>query len=283
MRVPKIPRKTLIEVFSHVDEDDGIFRYMASPPWSEWTLSTDTLDVVYFWSRSGDKLISPFIARLLDSDGELSVTKMRSIASIISELYYPIWAKLFATYDVEYNPIYNFSITKSVMETHNDSDSASHSKGTSESRTLNTSDARTLNTSDARTIDRDVGEQADRSAYNASTYSPVDKVTTAEDTTDTLRRTGTDTLLKTGTDTLRYTGTDTDSMTNMGGYTISETRSGFNGNYMYQAALESDRKLWMASYFEKIFADVDELLTLPIYAADPHYRGYAVSRGYPYI
>lgn len=267
MRVPKIPRKTLIEVFPKVDDYDGIFRYMSNPPWTNWNIPTNILDYFYFWERSGDKSISPFLAHNLNSDGELTQVKMQWLATIISEMYYPMWAKLFGTYDLTYNPIYNFSLTKSITETHNDTDNGTHTKGTTE--------ARTLNTSDARTIARDVEEMADRSAYNASTYSPVDKVTTDEDTTDT--------LLKTGTDTLVHSGSNTDNVTNNGGYTISESRSGFNGNYLYQSAIKSDRELWQVNYFEKIFYDVDSILTLPIYTADPHLRGYAVSRGYPYI
>lgn len=268
MRIPKIPRKTLIEVFPQVELLDGIFRYMPSTePWSDWAIADYMLDKFYFWERSGDKPISPFLARHLNSDGELTQSKMEAIADMIAARYYPIWEKLFATYNLTYNPIYNFSLTKSITETHSDSDSGTHTKGTTETRTLNTSDA--------RTIARDIGEMADRSAYNASTYSPVDKVTTDEDTTDT--------LLKTGTDATVYSGSDTDSANNYGGYTVSETRSGFNGNYMYQSAIKADRELWQVDYFEKIFSDVDSLLTLPIYTADPHFRGYAVSRGYPYI
>ena len=268
MRISKYPRKTLIEVFPSIEVADGIFRYLPSlQPWSDWVIVGYMLDRFYFWERSGDKPISPFLARHLNSDGELTQAKMQIIADMIAARFYPIWTKLFATYDLDYNPIYNFSLTKSITETHNDTDAGTHTKGTTE--------ARTLNTSDARTIARDVGEMADRSAYNSSTYSPVDKVTTDEDTTDT--------LLRTGTDTMVHSGSNTDNVTNNGGYTISETRGGFNGNYMYQAAIRADRELWQVDYFEKVFSDVDTLLTLPIYTADPHFRGYAVSRGYPYI
>ena len=268
MRMPRSPRRRLIEIFPHVEDYDGIFRYLPSPyPWSDWLILSNALDYFYFWERSGDKTISPFLSRFLNDDGELTQARMQTIAEFISQRYYPLWGKLFATYNLTYNPIFNFSVTKSITETHNDTDNGTHTKGTT--------DTRTLNTSDARTIARDVGEQADRSAYNASTYSPVDKVTTDEDTTDN--------LLKTGTDTMAHTGADTDNVTNNGGYTISETRSGFNGNYLYQTAIKSDRELWQIDYFEKIFSDMDNLLTLPIYAADPHFRGYAVSRGYPYI
>lgn len=266
MRVRKTPRISLIEFFPAISDGGGLFRYMSNPPWAEWSLSTTTLDNLYFLGRSGDKDISPLLYRWL-GDSEWTQQKMEEFAAFILEYFENPWTKLFGTYDVTYNPIYNFSLTKSITETHNDTDSGTHTKGTTE--------ARTLNTSDARTIARDVGETADRSAYNASTYSPVDKVTTDEDTTDT--------LLKTGTDTMVHSGSNTDSTTNNGGYTISENRSGYNGNYLYQQALKADRELWQINYFERIFSDIDSLLTLPIYSADPHFRGYAVSRGYPYI
>ena len=269
MRKPKHPDKTLLDVFPEVllDGYGGIFRYMENPPWAAWDIPSNIPDWWYFLNRSGDKLISPFLHRFLGDDEIFSVTKMQEIATTLQQLLGPQWEKLFATYDLEYNPIYNFSITKQITETHNDSSSGTKTKGTTETRTLNTSDARTIN--------RDVVDQSDRSAYNASTYSPVDKVTSGEDTTDT--------LLKTGTDTLAHTGADLESNQGAGGYTINETRSGFNGNYMYQSVIKLDRELWQNNYFDYVFATVDKILTIPIYPADNHQIGYANMRGYPYI
>lgn len=269
MRIPKYQDKTLSEVFPDVLPPGygGIFRYIENPPWSEWNIPTNELDFIYILNRSGDKLISPMLHKILGDDEYFTVTQMQFIAALIFDILNPQWSKLFATYDVTYNPIYNFSITKQITETHTDTSSGTKTKGTTE--------ARTLNTSDARTIDRGVVDQSDRSAYNSSTYQPVDKVTSDEDTTDT--------LLKTGTDTLVYSGSDQDSQSGSGGYTINETRSGFNGNYMYQTAIKLDRELWMDNYFDFVFATVDKLLTIPIYPADNHCIGYAVPRGYPYI
>lgn len=269
MRIPKHPDRTILEVFPEVllDGYGGVFRYMDNPPWAEWNIDSTTLDWIYFLNRSGDKLISPFLTHLLGDDEVFSVAKMEQIASALLQLLGDQWAKLFATYDLEYNPIYNFSITKQITETHNDSSSGTKTKGTTETRTLNTSDA--------RTIARDVVDQSDRSAYNSATYSPVDKVTSGEDTTDT--------LLKTGTDTLAHTGADLESNSGTGGYTINETRSGFNGNYMYQSVIKLDRDLWQVNYFDYVFATADKILTIPIYPADPHRIGYATMRGYPYV
>ncbi len=267
MRKPKHPDKTLLEVFPEVMVEDGIFRYMTNPPWSEWNLDTDTLDWMYFLGRSGDKLISPLLHNLLGDDEVFSIAKMQALARMLEDYLSNQWAKMFVTYDLEYNPIYNFSIIKTIVETHNDSSYGTKTKGTSETRTLNTSDARTIN--------RDATDQADRSAYNSSTYQPVDKVITNDDTTDT--------LLKTGTDTLAHSGADTDAQNGNGGYNITENRSGFNGNYMYQSVIKLDRELWQVNYFDFVFATVDKLLTIPIYPADNHYTGFPYTRGYPYI
>lgn len=267
MRTSQYPEITLIEVYPHIEDMDGLFRYMENVPWIEaWEIPSNVVDYLYFWENSGDKLISPFLHHFLDSNHELTTAKMRQIAGIIESMLLPKWVKLFKTYDLEYNPLYNYSATKHIAESHSDTGTSSSTKGTT--------DTRTFNTSDARTINRDVDEQADKSAFDSSTYSPVDKVITSDDSTDT--------LLKTGTDTLGRTGTDTGSESKSGSYTIDETRGGAAGGYMYQDMIRKDRELWQESFFKTVFKDVDIILTLPIYPAEPHsatwfpYQGYLI-------
>lgn len=265
MRKSKLPSLTLSEVypaifFSPVPVAGGIFFFydaLEDLPWASWEVDGRFLDRIYFANHSGDKLISPYLNGYYQSSHSTRLPEMtqRDIALELYSMFKEPWTRLFNDYDMEYNPLYNFSQTKDITETHNDSDSGTHTKGTSETRTVNLQDR--------RTADRDVDEQSDRSAYNSSTYQPVDKI----HTDDIINN---DTTQKTGTDTLAHTGADTESKSNTGGYHITESRSGFNGAYPYQDIIKKDRELWMDNYFEKIFKDIDSVLTLPIYPADVH-------------
>lgn len=265
MRTPKWTDLTLIEVFPDWKTGE-LFSQLNSPPWAAWNITGVYLDWEYFANRSGDKLISPLIHRLL-TDGELSTLDKAALVTLIKDKFYPQWEKLFSTYNLQYNPLNNFSQTKHTEETHGDTFDGTYTKGTT--------DTRTLDTQDERTIEHDMTESADRSAYNASTYSPVDKVTTDEDTGDTTTHTGTDTVV--------HSGEDTEGTTNEGSYTIDETKNGASGSYMLQDMIRKDRELWQENYFEHIFNDLDSLLTLPIYPAENHQFPLFFGYGYPNI
>lgn len=265
MRKSKLPSLTLIDVypsvfFSPSSIPGGLFSFyddLEDLPWGSWEVDGRSLDRLYFVNHSGDKLISPYLNGYYKSGNEqkLSIPNQMAIALELYSIFKEPWTRLFDDYNLQYNPLHNFTQSKDITETHNDSGSGTHTKGTSETRTLNLQDT--------RTADRDLDEQADRSAYNASTYQPVDKV----HTDDVINN---DTTQKTGTDTLAHSGADTESNSNSGGYHITETRSGFNGAYPYQDIIRKDRELWMDNYFDKVFRDIDSILTLPIYPADVH-------------
>lgn len=254
MRESKYPQKTILNIYPETPE---LFSLVSANviPWREWNISGASIDSLYFFNHSGDKLASPYMFRILGDNNTFSVTQETQIANLIKDVFFPIWERLFADYDTEFNPLQNFTYSKEITETHNDSGSGTHTKGTSETRTLNLQDS--------RTADRDVEEQADRSAYNSSTYQPVDKIHT-DDVVNS------DITNKTGTDTLAHTGSDSDSNSSSGGYHITEARSGFNGAYPYQDIIRKDRELWMDNYFNKIFRDIDTILALPVYPADVH-------------
>lgn len=273
MRQTKYPRILLSELFPDIMPPqglDGIFRYMNDVPWDDWQeygVTGNGLDVRYVYSHSGDKYISPFLSKFLSSDNTLSNDSMRAIASYLANFFRPKWIKLFSTFDLEYNPINNFSYTKSVVETHGDTASGTYTK--------NTVDTRTLNTQDNRQTHSEGTNQADKSAYNSEYYSPVDKETDSS--------TGSDILSKTGTDALAHTGSDSDSSSKEGGYTISESKTGSIGNYMFQDMIKKDRDLWIIDYFNYIFKDVDSMLTLSVYPADTHHARIFRAYGYPNI
>lgn len=263
MRKPKYPEITLIDIWH---KEPQLFQLMSIEDWNAELKAQ--MDMLYFYSHSGDKLAAPFVHHFLATDDdELSAEAVASIAENLMGIFSNQWARLWAAYNLEYNPLNNFSSTEQVDETHQDDDTETHTKGTS--------DTRTLNTTDTRQADRDVDEQSDRSAYNASTYQPVDKV----HTDDIINN---DTLRKTGTDTMAHTGEDLDDKYNEGEYHITKTRSGNSGAYPYQDIIRKERELWRTNYFEQVFRDVDSILTLPIYPADEHWGAYW-RFGYPNI
>lgn len=267
MRTPTPPEKSLIEIFPNWLTDGAIFSQLTCPPpWKSWDVSALALDVMYIGNISGEKLASPLLRRLLDSDGTISQASMAILVDYISDTMYPQWEKLFATYNIHYNPLHNHSEFSRTLENHRDEGAKTLTKGTQSSRTTSTNEH--------TDIDDDSTQQSDRSAYNATTYAPVDKITTNTDTDKTVAYQGLDSTV--------HSGSDSEASNNKGGYSITKTSSGFNGNYTYQRVLRDDRELWKANYFDIVFSHLDNILTIPIYQAESRPRiGY--SRGYPYI
>lgn len=90
----------------------GIYK-MEFIPSSKYAWYTHTLDFEYIYSHSGDKLISPFVEKLLDNDNNLSETNLEKIANVIKNKFVDKWNKLFnALVEVGYNPIDNYNMNE---------------------------------------------------------------------------------------------------------------------------------------------------------------------------
>ena len=127
---------------------------------------------------------------------------------------------------------------------------------------------------------KDTDSETDRDSTSTKTTTGADTVT--EDTDSTV--TGSNTKLTTGTDATRDTGTTTGTTQNADSETTGEDRTSEltvdrrnevtrtrQGN-MFKAPAELlslDRDFWLTEFFDIVFSDIDQLLTLGIYAESP--------------
>ena len=108
-------RKKLIDVIPEY-LTGGIFDALQEfdVPWKDEEIE-NILDVEYFGNISGDKFISPLIAKLL-SGPTLSAADLTLLASVIMAMNGVNWAKEYATLSAEYNPLENYSMTEQLRD-----------------------------------------------------------------------------------------------------------------------------------------------------------------------
>lgn len=218
--------------------------YMEDLPWLSLYKE---LDIEYIGNISGDKIISPLLKRLYDND---SLTYRSSIAKNVIRLYLDRWKKLYATLILDYNPIENYNMTE-VLDL---DDSTIYGK--TETLTNNLSHGKTGTETTAPNLTRTTDNKIH--GFNSSTGVSADEQTESTTGNSILTHNTTDT--DTGTETTVNSGSDT--------YTRDHTltRSGNIGVTTSQQMIESERELWLWSYFyDVVFPDVDRVLTIPIY------------------
>lgn len=256
--------------------------------------SLSILDFLYF-SRSGNKEISPFVRNLIDA-GQTKTQISSTINKVINVKYTNEWKRLFDLWNLSYNPIENYNMREQMTndttattygKTHTRTDNLTHGISETDTITPNTTETETDNLTHGKTGTEtqtpNVTNETDNTihGFNSSVGVPTDEqiqTTTGTDTktfntseTDT----GTKTVTKTGLETRGVTGTNTDTGTvtdtdtgqdiNTRNYTL--TRAGNIGVTSSQQLAESEINLWSVwDIFERvIFPDLDKLLVLPIY------------------
>lgn len=199
--------------------------------------------------------------------------------------------KLFATQNLEYDPIENYSMTEQM---HNDTTETSYGKVDTKTMSKNSQDQRNLNFSDNRTLDT-----ADETTPNLTDTHTLNNLTTTEtDTiagfnsagfenanqktsvgtgsetnattgTSTTTHTGTDNVSHSGTDTVVYSGMDTDTDTlsgkdtNVRNYTL--TRSGNIGVTTSQQMIESERNVADFSALQELTHGIINAITIGVF------------------
>lgn len=235
MWIPKHKRITLNEAFADLNPNGAIFVHLTNPPWGD-DIDLELLDIDYVINHSGDKLISPIVHGFIGLDELVTQTGRYRLARLVEAKFYPIWTKLWETYDIEYDPLKNYSMTETATTAETGTDSNTITYGGTQDRTIN----RTGSVDDSRY------------GFNSVTAVPVDGSSSTESTLDGVVNGGSDTSRGTDTKNISYT----------------RSRNGFNGLSSYQELINKDRALWVTDYFSKVYHDLDLLLTLPVYPAD---------------
>ena len=202
-----------------------------------WDSSEDALLDFYFFSQhSGKKLISPMLEMKLSREGATAGTVPEADFLTICKVVYAIfgknWNKLYATLDLNYNPIENYSMVEHEVDNGNENST----------RTPNLETTTTPEDFKTTSLNSTWG-------FNAAASSPVpsDKVETST----------------TGTNTVSETGTEQNASITSNDRTL--TRSGNIGVTTSQRMIEAERKLWDWFFFSRVFTDLDSVLTLSIY------------------
>ena len=266
----------------------GIFHYLQSldVPWKEENIDAH-LDFFYHLNHSGNKITSPLIDSFIDeTTHEISTTNIQEIADIIYSLFGQTWARMWAVYNAEYNPINNYDMTETFEETRETEYGKTQTRTDelTETRTDELTETRTDNLTEERTDDltqletpaqtkttsesvygfnsSDASPSREVSEQNGGTYTrDNDGTVTTENTgTQTVDNTGTQTVDNTGTQTLEDSGTDTVET----GHTL--TRLGNIGVTTSQQMLQSEIDLWQWNFFNSVvFPNIDGVLTIALY------------------
>ena len=92
--------------------NNGIFKILnALHPNIEWLGESKaiTLDINYYIGHSGEKIISPLYAKLIEADENTALT---IIANIIYNKFIDNWNKIYEAYTTEYQPLENYRMVE---------------------------------------------------------------------------------------------------------------------------------------------------------------------------
>lgn len=245
------------------------------------------LNIAYHTSN-GNKLISPLLENFVNN-GSITSDNLTIVGNTISEIYKEKWKALYKTIILSYNPIENYNMTEN--ETINSdiaNNESSTSKSTNNSTTTNTSNVSQTNNStstnksntsqtDNNTVENTASTDLQTYGFNSSSAVDKDKNSSTENiknnTTSTNESTSSitdnntlnneSTSSITGNNTLNNENTITSSASND---VVRELkRSGNIGVTTTQTMIRQERALWDWNYYNTVFKDIDNLLTLMIY------------------
>lgn len=211
-------------VFSHIESDD-------TNPF-EWLNSNLALklDEMLYLERSGDKIISPYMRRLikLQEDGKI-LDYLSSVAKYLIVKFNDKWNKVYNAFiESDYNPIENYSMVQE--ETPNI---------TKETNSKTNTDLKTKTTE---------GSEIDTYGFNSSNSVPTGE---SETNTD---------VEVTGSKDTNFTDV---KETETGSRKL--TRSGNIGVTTSQQMLQSEIELRKFNFIDMILKDVDSVMCLHIY------------------
>lgn len=266
--------KTLISVTPNWISS-GIFHYLDSldVPWKSLNIA-DSLDLDYYGNRSGEKLISPLIEKLLSSE-TLSNTDMQALANVIFVKHGKNWDELWKTLNYEYNPIENYN----MEEKHTGTDTHTYEPDNYKETITHTYEPddykETVTQKPTNWQTETTGLKADNASESQTQYYgfgstdavPVQDVTTDVKNKQTVTNSGTFATettregKETNTDETTREGTETNTTE----YDTTLTRTGNIGTLTTQQMVQQQRDLWYFKIFDVVFKDVDNILTLSIY------------------
>lgn len=202
-----------------------------------WTADNNSLNALYKGNRSGNKTISPLVANYLDFDENnkpyLTSESQEEIARVCLGFYGDNWQKVWDTLQTTYNLLEDYH----KVEEHSGTDTT-----TDKPNDWKVTDLREVNDNEENTEGNTYSY-----AFNSSNAVPVAK----EDGKTTTK------AKSEKTQTGEF-GRETD-------YGHKIETSGKLGNKSYPELLQEELELETHNFYEKLFRDIDSVLTLSIY------------------
>lgn len=251
----------------------GIFPFLRSAdaelPWSS---SYDYgLGLEYYGNRSGGKYISPLLEKLLGASETISAEVSGTLAGIIVSMYGENWKRLWDAFYADYNPIenYNSKETKTGTETGVKTPTEWKETTTQTPTDWTLTETQTPNNwntvSEGLASDNESVTEKEIYGFNSSSGSDSDKTTVSEKSKNTVTQNGTYETESVQSGTMEtevsHTGTFEDEMT----YNTTIEKSGNIGVTTSQQMINSELELRMNNLFDRVFKDIDKVLTIGIY------------------
>lgn len=237
-----------------------------------WDADTGKLmNELYFRSRSGNKYAIPLVERLPQQ-------RAATATGMIGLAFGENWKRLYATLKPpDYDPLTNYKMQETAEVEESSTRTPDLTKGDTGTVQTTGQDKRTPNlTRNGTGTVTDEGSGTNKNqngiwGFNSSESVSSDMSdgrvtnnnTTTRDLTDT--ETGTDTTDRTNTDTYNRSYTETGTDKTAGKSSRKLTRTGNIGTNTFQNLINQERDLWKWNFYEKVFQDVDSVLTIPIY------------------
>lgn len=252
----------LRDVFPDWASGDGIFdkiMELGEMPWEDDTsIDSETLDLAYFGNYAGSRFCSPVVKYLLE-DGVLTDSSREKLAKIIIAKYKIPWDRLWLTNELSYSPINNYDMTETRTLAKN---GTHHEVEDTDVRHTGTD---TLQHGKIETTQHGKTTEELDSKYGFNTQDeearPSDLAEVTEGGTTTLTNSGSDIDTKNLTDA-------TDSTVDK---TVAEQEAetthkiGNIGVTTNQKLVQEERNLWIWNYFNQVFKDITNELTLCVY------------------
>lgn len=223
----------------------GIFTYLddLDVPWKDLDIA-QSLNRMYYGLHSGYKIVSPIVDKMIASneDDVLTVAQVTQLANDAFILYGSKWAKLWEVNNYEFDPGENYNMieneTLNQTKEHTRTDNLQSAHEGTETQTPNTTQT------ESNTV----------YGFNSTTATPSDETTTTN--TGTIENEYDTTIKNTGTQSNIEENDDVRQLTRHGNIGVTTTSQ----------MLTEVINLWHWNFFKDVvFADLDMVLTIPIY------------------
>lgn len=281
---------TLLDIWSD-PETSGIFTSLNNldVPWKSDNVY-ESLNLQYYYNHSGQKTVSPLVSAVLGSGTTLTDEDKVKIADIAFSMYSKNWKYLYDAIFADYDPIENYNAieAETIGTSGSRSGSGSESNTGTDTHVLSGTDSETITASN---LDHESGTDTTTDTTADGTSETVNQIygynssTAANDSTSTttvnqtvkhetgygksvnhdVSETHSTEYGKTDTETLNLSKSTTDQETTSGSTTRNLTRHGNIGVTTSQQMIESEIELRRHNYFDIIFKDIDNILTLSVY------------------